>query len=88
MDRPYQPAQVHTLGAFDLELGAIALGGGPLITEGIGRYGLALGAEKIDEAQDQERTLTEAYVRVGGGTRRDPPQEHGVRQGSGNWGDS
>src|SRR6266850_1862117 len=76
----YDAAEVRRLGPLPGELGAIALGGCPLITEHVGRGWLAIGGEQIDKPQRQERPLTQTDVWGGGWFISHPLQEDRVGQ--------
>src|SRR6267378_3822275 len=49
--RPNNAAQVRGLGPFARQLGAIALGGRPLVAEDVRRWWLATGSEQVDKAE-------------------------------------
>jgi len=61
--RPHDAAQMRGFGAFTCQLGAVALGGGPLVAKDVGRGWLAVGGEKIDKPQRQESALPEPHIR-------------------------
>src|SRR5712691_12108463 len=64
--------QVRGLGPFTRQLGAIALGGRPLIAEHVGRGWLTVGSEQIDEAECQKCPLPQTYFWGGGRLIRHP----------------
>jgi hypothetical protein len=82
VDRLHQPAEMHAFRTLDLELGAVALRGGPLIAECIRRDRFAIGAEQIHEAEHQEGALPKADLRVRGGAGCHAAQKDRVRERS------
>src|SRR2546422_11595110 len=78
--RTYDAAEMGRLSPLAGKLGAIALGGRPLIAEHIGSGWLAVGSEQIDKPQRQKRSLTQTDVWGGARFIGHPLQEDGVRQ--------
>ena len=78
--RAHDAAEMRRLGPLTGKLGAIALGGSPLIAEHIGSGWFAIGSEQIDKPQCQKRSLTQTDVWRGSWFISHPLQEDGVRQ--------
>src|SRR5882724_6830474 len=78
--RAHDAAQVRGLGPFARQLGAIALGGRPLIAEHVRSWWLPIGSEQVDKAQSQKGSLPQANVRGGRWLFGHALQEDGVGQ--------
>src|SRR6266478_6177360 len=78
--RAHDAAEMGRLSPLAGKLGAIALGGRPLIAEHIGSGWLAVGSEQIDEPQCQKSSLTQTDAWGGGWFISHPLQEDGVGQ--------
>src|SRR6266581_5632526 len=76
--RSHDATQMRCLGPFAGQLGAIALGGCPLIAEHVRRRWLAVGSEQIDEAECQKCPLPQTYVWRSGWLIRHTLQEDGM----------
>jgi hypothetical protein len=76
--RSHDAAQVRRLGPFTGQLGAIALGGRPLIAEHVRRGWLSVGGEQINEAECQKCPLPQTYLWGGGWLIRHTLQEDGM----------
>ncbi len=76
--RPNDAAQVRGLGPFARQLGAIALGGRPLVAEDVRRWWLATGSEQVDKAERQKSSLPQTNIRGGSWLFGNSLQEDGV----------
>src|SRR5712664_4787614 len=81
--RAHNAAQMRCLGPLAGELGAIALGGCPLVAEHIRSRRLAIGREQIDKSQRQKSPLPQTDVWGSGGPISHPLQEYGMGQARG-----
>src|SRR5712691_7399966 len=73
-------AQVRGLGPFTRQLGAIAFGGRPLVTEHVRRWWLSIGSEQVDKPESQKGSLPQTNIRGGSWLFGHTLQEDGVGQ--------
>ena len=73
-------AQVRGLGPLARQLGAIALGGRPLIAEHIRSRWLSIGSEQVDKSERQKSSLTQTNIRGGSRLFGHALQKDGVGQ--------
>src|SRR2546425_7167781 len=80
---PHDAAEMRRLSPLAGELGAIALGGRPLVAEHIGSRRLPIGREQIDKSQRQKRPLPQTELWGSGRLVGPPPQEYRMGQARG-----